>query len=100
MIRSASCVLNALVNDLESLNHEIYELNKIIRDQVESSHEASLMYTILGIISRFFGKDHIFLYAVLVPRIHQSGKMEWKGHIAKGNAFLKYLPVEYVRGYI
>ena len=33
----------------------------------------------------------------MVPRIHQSGNMEWKGHIAKGNTFLKYLLVECVQ---
>ncbi len=32
-----------------------------------------------------------------MPRIHQSGDREWKGHIAKGNTFLKYLPVECVQ---
>ena len=110
-LRSAGSVLNALVNDLESLDHEIYDLDKIIREEVESSPEASLIYTIPGIgyygalaiaseigdISRFPSEDNIFSYAGLVPRIHQSGNMEWKGHIAKGNTFLKYLLVECVQ---
>ena len=110
-LRSASCVLNALVNDLESLNHEVYELDKIIRDEVESSPEASLIYTIPGIgyygalaiaseigdVGRFPSEDNIFSYAGLVPKIHQSGNREWKGHIAKGNTFLKYLLVECVQ---
>ena len=110
-LRSAGSVFNALVNDLESLNHEIYELYRIIREEVESSPEASLIYTIPGIgyysalaivseigdISRFPGEDNIFSFAGLVPRIHQSGNREWKGHIAKGNTFLKYLLVECVQ---
>lgn len=48
-LRSASRVLNALVNDLKPQNHEIYGLNKIIREENESSPEASLTYTILDI---------------------------------------------------
>ncbi len=48
-LRSTSNVLNALVNELESLNHEIYELDKIIKGEVESSPEASLIYAIPGI---------------------------------------------------
>ena len=110
-LRSAGSVLYALVNDLESLNHEIYELDKIIREEVESSPEASLIYTIPGIgyygalaiaseigdISGLPREDSIFPYAGLVPRIHQSDNMEWKGHIAKENTFQKYLLVECVQ---
>ena len=42
----------------------------------------------------------MFSYAYLVPGIHQSGNREWKGHIANGNTFLKYLLVECVQIHI
>ena len=85
-LRSTNPVLKALVNDLENLNHEIYELDKIIRNAVESDPQASLLYTIPGIghygalgimseigdVSRFSSEDNIFSYAGMVPRIHPS----------------------------
>ena len=110
-LRLISPVLRALVNDLESLNHEIREIDKIIEETVKTTPSATLLYTIPGVgyygalaiaseigdISRFPSEDNIFSYAGMVPRIHQSGNMEWKGHIAKGNTFLKYLLVECVQ---
>ncbi len=110
-LRSISPVIMALVNSLESLNHEIREIDKIIEETVRTSSSASLLYTIPGVgyygalaiaseigdISRFPSEDNIFSYAGMVPRIRQSGNMEWKGHIAKGNTFLKYLLVECVQ---
>ena len=51
----------------------------------------------IGDVSFFPSEDNIFSCDGMVPRIHQSGNMEWKGHIAKGNTFLKYLLVECVQ---
>ena len=89
-LRSASAVLNVLVNDLESLNREIREIDRIIEETVKTSPSASLLYTIPGIgyygalaiaseignISRFPCEDNIFSYAGLVPGILQSGNSE------------------------
>lgn len=46
--KSASSALNALVNDLESMNKEFYEIDMIIRDGFESSAEASPIYRTPG----------------------------------------------------
>jgi transposase len=85
-LRSISPVLRTLVNNLESLNHEIREIDRIIEETIKTSPSASLLYTIpsvgyygalaidseIGDISRFPSEDNIFSYAGMVPRIHQS----------------------------
>ena len=90
------------------MNHDTYELDKIIKDEVESSPEELLIYNIPGIgyhgtlaiaseiidKRRFPGADNIFSYAGFVRMIHHLVNSEWKGHIAKGNTFLKYPPVK------
>ena len=48
----------------------------------------------------FPGEDNIFSYAGFVPRIYQSGSREYRGHITRGNAFLKYILVECVQIYL
>ena len=35
--------------------------------------------------------ENLWSYAGLVPKTQQSGSKEWRGHITKGNVFLKYL---------
>ena len=50
----------------------------------------------IGDVDRFPREDNIFSYAGLVPRIYQSGSREYKGHITKGNSFLKYMLVVFV----
>lgn len=100
-------VMKALVMDMETLNHEIYELDMVIREAVESDEHVSLVFTIPGLgyygalgiaseigeISRFSTEYDTFSYTGLVLRIHLSGNKEWKGHIANGNTFMKRLPV-------
>ncbi len=43
----------------------------------------------IGDINRFADEFRFFSFAGVVPRTYQSGEKEWKGHITKGDTFLK-----------
>lgn len=102
--------LMLLVEQLESTTKVINEYGQMIEEQAETNANARLIDTIPGIgkvsaltiaaemgdVNRFPAEGNIFAYTGLVPRIYQSGNKEWKGHIAKGNAFLKWALVECV----
>ena len=47
-------------------------------------------------MNRFQSEENIFAYTGLVPKIYQSGNTEWKGHITKGNTFLKWMLIKCV----
>ena len=82
----------------------------MIKDEAGEDANARLIDTIPGIgkvsalvisaeigdINRFPSEENIFAYTGLVPRIYQSGNKEWKGHITKGNDFLKWTLIECV----
>lgn len=99
---------------LENILERIKELDKKIEEEVKNNRYAGLINSIPGIgnysalaiaaeigdIFRFKDKEHLEAYAGLVPRIYQSGKSEIRGHIVKGNKFLKTLLVECVRVHI
>ena len=96
-------LINCLLETLSGLNKNIREYDKDIGEAAESNAYAKLVDTIPGIgktsaliiaseiadIGRFKTENNLFSFAGLVPRIHQSGNVEWRGHIAKGNVFLK-----------
>ena len=102
--------LRLLMTQLESTTHTITEYERMIKDAVEEDANARLIDTIPGIgkvsaliiaseigdVNRFPSEENIFAYTGLVPRIYQSGNKEWKGHITKGNGFLKWTLVECV----
>ena len=82
----------------------------MIKDAAEEDANARLIDTIpeivkvsaliiaseTGDVNRFPSEENIFAYTGLVPRIYPSGNKEWKGHITKGNGFLKWRLVECV----
>ncbi len=102
--------LRLLMTQLESTTHTITEYERMIKDAVEEDANARLIDTIPGIgkvsaliiaseigdVNRFPSEENIFAYTGLVPRIYRSGNKEWKGHITKGNGFLKWTLVECV----
>ena len=100
--------LELLIKQLENTNATIKIYNEKIEEIVKNdnsriSHYARLIDTIPGFgphssfiiaaeidnINRFSNEFRLFSYAGVVPRIYQSGDKEWKGHIIKGNTFLK-----------
>ena len=111
LLREASPVLRILVSDLSNLDQQIFEMDMQISNSIQDNEYAKIIDTIPGIgkygalsiaaeigdVDRFPREDNIFSYAGLVPRIYQSGSREYKGHITKGNSFLKYMLVECVQ---
>ncbi len=56
---------------------------------------AFLLLAEIGPIERFNSPDKLCAYAGLTPSIHQSGKVEYHGHITKqGNKFIRWILVE------
>lgn len=111
MLRDSSPILKILVEDLENVNRQIDQMDVQIAEKWEKNQYAKFIDSIPGIgkygalaiaseigdIARFPSEENIFSYAGLVPRIHQSGSREYKGHITSGNKFLKYMLVECVQ---
>ena len=100
--------LEFLIKQLEDTDGVIGKYNERIRDFVENgeslvSHYARPINTIpgfgpygslviaseIGDINRFPDEFRLFSFAGVVPRIYQSGDNEWRGHITKGDTFLK-----------
>ena len=114
MLRRQSPVLNELVGHLIGINGRIRSMERTIKEETARYEAARTVdsvpsigpYGALGIVAeigkigRFPSEDCIFSYAGLVPRVHQSGSREWKGHIAQGNMFLRYLFIECVQMHI
>lgn len=110
-LSSATPILQILIDELKNTNEQVGRLDRLISEEVCGNECAKLIDTIPGIgkygalaiaseigeIGRFPCEENLFSYAGLVPRIHQSGSQEWKGHITKGNGFLKYILVECVQ---
>jgi len=102
--------LKLLVDQLESTTNVINEYKSMIENAAETNAYARLIYTIPGVgkvsalgiaseigdVNRFRSEKNIFAYAGVVPRLYQSGSREWKGHIIKGDTFLKWMLVECV----
>ena len=100
--------LRLLMEQLVSTTDIITKYERMINEAVEADKNAMLIDTIpgmgkvsalgisaeIGDINRFPSEENLFAYTGLVPRIYQSGKKEWKGHITKGNDFLKWMLVE------
>jgi len=107
-LSSLSFPLERLVGELRNLNNEVTIFDKKLEDALQQNKNAKLLYTIPGVgvysalaiaaeiadIDRFSTSANLCAYAGLVPRTHQSGNKEWKGHIAKGNSYLKCILVE------
>ena len=70
--------------------------DEVIKELMSGELSLSAISTIVGDVNRFPSEANIFAYTGLVPRIYQSGNKEWKGHITKGNDFLKRTLVECV----
>ena len=100
--------LELLIKQLENTDEAIEAYNERIEEMVRNGdsricHYARLIDTIPGFgphsslvvaaeiddINRFPNEFHLFSHSGVVPRIYQSGDKEWKGHITKGNTFLK-----------
>ena len=103
-----------MAEGLADVNTRIKELDAKIGEEAKRFRYAELVDTIPGIggysalaiaaeigdISRFKDGAHLEAYAGLVPRIYQSGDREFRGHVVKGNKYLKTLLVECVRIHI
>jgi transposase len=100
--------LELLIRQLENTDEIIKMYNERIEEIVKNgnsrvSHYARLIDTIPGFgpyssfiiaaeiddVNRFPDEFRLFSHVGVVPRIYQSGDKEWKGHITKGNTFLK-----------
>ncbi len=100
--------LELLIRQLGDTDAIIDKYDERIKEMVKNgnstvSHYARLIDTIpgfgpcsafaiaaeIGDINRFANEFRLFSYAGVVPRIYQSGEKEWKGHITKGDTFLK-----------
>lgn len=100
--------LELLISQLEDTDAIMERYDKTINEIVQNgsstvSHYARLIDTIpgfgpcssfaiaaeIGDINRFPNEFRLFSYAGVVPRVYQSGDREWKGHITKGDTFLK-----------
>ena len=113
-LSNASLPLKVLIEQLKSTNMQIKVLNAEINAECNANANASFIdsipgigpYSALGIaseigdIERFRSVENLWSYAGLIPKTHQSGSKEWKGHIIKGNVFLKYLLIEVVQIHI
>ena len=97
-----------MIRQLEETDTTIGKYNEKIADFVENnkslvSHYARLTNTIpgfgpygslviaseIGDINRFPDEFRLFSFAGVVPRLYQSDDKECKGHITKGDTFLK-----------
>jgi transposase len=97
--------LGLLLAEYESLCNLIRKSEEQIAMEVAKNHNAELLDTIPGVgkysalaiateigdVARFANEADIFAYAGLVPSIRQSGDREYRGHIVKGNTYLKTL---------
>jgi len=107
-------LINELIEMLNSSTNSIKEHDVKINEAAESNTYARLIDTIPGVgklsafiiaseiadISRFKSEGNLFSFAGLVPKIHQSGDVEWRGHIAKGDVFLKTTLIQCVLTHI
>ncbi len=113
-ILKSNAFTSVMAFGLEDMAKRIRELDVKISEEARLFRYAWLIDTIPGIgtysalaiaseigeVSRFRDAEHLEAYAGLVPRIYQSGNNEWKGHIMKGDKYLKTLLVECVRIHI
>jgi transposase len=61
-------------------------------------YSALVIYSEIGDGSRFPTEDHIFSYAGLTPRVHQTGNEQYYGRITKeGSKYLRWILVEAAR---
>ena len=64
-------------------------------------YSALVIFSEIGDGSRFPTEDHIFSYAGLVPRVHQSGNELFHGRITKeGSKYLRWILVEAARVHV
>jgi len=91
-----------------AFEEEIAVLEKTIRIQASKSREMGLLDTMPGVshlsaltimaeigdIRRFETPAQLCSYAGLVPRVRQSGAMDWKGHVKPGNKVLKAILIQ------
>ncbi|EQD47631.1 Transposase, IS116/IS110/IS902, partial [mine drainage metagenome] len=110
-ILKTNAFTSVMASGLEDVTKRIKELDTKIAEEAKTFRYAELIDSIPGIgaysalaiaseiadVSRFKDVEHLEAYAGLVPRLYQSGDTEFKGHIVKGNKFLKTLLVECVR---
>jgi transposase len=61
-------------------------------------YSALVIYSEIGDGSRFPTEDHVFSYAGLVPRVHQTGNEQYYGRITKeGSKYLRWILIEAAR---
>ncbi len=106
--------IRPLIDQLKNLDKTIKGYDDKIAEEVAKDHNAGIIDTVPGIgkvsalvisseigdVSRFSDAERLFSYAGLAPSIRQSGDTERKGHITKGNVYLKTVLVECVQVHI
>jgi transposase len=103
-------VIEALVEEWESLNQKIKELDKLLAKQAIEDHEVEKVYTSvkgigktaarilaneLGDMSQFSSEGGLFSYTGLTPSEYSSGEHTRRGHISRqGKPILRSILVQ------
>jgi transposase len=106
--KSGHLSLMELVKLYREQTERISDFNETVKEKALQNHYATLIDTIPGIgptsalsiasqigdIQRFPTEFHFFSYLGLCPSTHQSGSVEWKGHLKTGNMTLRSILIE------
>jgi transposase len=107
--------ITGYLNILESLNHQITDASRKIRQIAEDNEASKLLMTIPGVgyysallivseigdVNRFPDSAHLCSYAGLTPSTHSSGGVTYHGHITKtGSRHLRWVLTECARTHI
>jgi transposase len=101
--------LDGYLNVLDTVRSEIRSVSKKVQQVAEKDHDAMLLMTIPGVgyysallikseigdVKRFPSAKRLCSYSGLVPSTHQSGNMNYHGHITKrGSKWLRWILIE------
>ncbi len=102
-------LLEGYMETLDFLKAEIAKVDRAIHAIIKEDKQAQLLQTIPGVgkltaflllaeigpIGRFSASQKLCSYAGLTPSIHQSGQIQYHGHITKqGNKYIRWALVE------
>ncbi len=106
--KSKHLSLRELAKLYKEQGERISDFDETVEEKALQNHYATLIDTIPGIgptsalsiasqigdIHRFPTEFHFFSYLGLCPSTHQSGSVEWKGHLKSGNVTLRSTLIE------
>lgn len=103
-------VMGVLMEEWESFNRKITEVNKLLKEQAQQDQEVEEVYTSvkgigktsarvlaneLGNMSQFSSEEGLFSYTGLTPSEYSSGEHTRKGHISRqGKSILRSILVQ------